>query len=247
MGRAVESVKRYAQEDSITIKKHWFMLVDGGLRALIRIVIVTLLYFWADDYLIDIADYINEFIPAIPFEISPLVPFIVFGILAIRVFCKLFVTVLNFFTVSLSINNVQLKGKTGAKDVGVINVPIKKVGDAFVRKPLIGRILGYGTISLRVDGSNLELKYMCNTEEFQDKLVLIKEARPEEQSMRRKEEEEDRIRLKAVADATVQSQMWNGLLNGMSAVNGQQNIGIQQNGAAQPQLENSVEDETQKR
>lgn len=199
MGKTLDIVMNYANEDVAKIHKHWIIFIKRTIRVLVRIVTTLFVFYSSKSWIAYFADKINQVVPAIPFEIKKYV----FPILLLYIFIKTIIdyinTIIEYKTVGLSINNIQLKGKSGLLDVGIVNIPLDQIENVRVHAPFWGRIFHYGSISISTYSANISMTDMINVEKFQDAIVLLQEAQREGRSIRQSERQEQAIEAHAIA------------------------------------------------
>jgi len=201
MGKTLDTVMHYANEDVAKITKHWIIFLKKTRSLIIRIIIVLLLYHWFKDKLEALADKLNQSKPSIPFEIKEYIFPAILLYLLLKVVTGYIKTFVEYKTVGLSINNVQLKGQSGLLDVGIVNIPLEKIQNIQVHVPFWGRIFHYGAIIITTTTATGDIMMgdMTNVEKFQDAIVLLQEAQKEGRNIRQAERQEKAIEAHATA------------------------------------------------
>lgn len=199
MSKTLDTVMQYAIEDVAKITKHWIIFLKRTKRLIMRIIIVLLLYHWLKDKLEILADRINQLKPAIPFEIKEYIFPAILLYLLFKVVTGYIKTFVEYKTVGLSINNVQLKGQSGLLDVGIVNIPLERIQNVHVHAPFWGRIFHYGTITISTTTGKITMSDMVNVEKFQDAIVLLQEAQKEGRNIRQAERQEKAIEAQTSA------------------------------------------------
>lgn len=187
MSKAMETVMNYANEDVASISKHWIIFLKTTKRILIRVVVILLVYIKGKKYLDLLADKINSLITAIPFEIKEHLLLLIGIYLVIKTIGDYVETYIEYKTVGLSVNNIQIKGKSGLLDVGVVNASLEQVTSIEVFTPFWGRFLDYGTIRVSLGGKAFTMFHMVKVEKFQEAIVLLQEAQKEGRDIRQAE------------------------------------------------------------
>lgn len=187
MSQALNVVMNYANEDVAAISKHWIIFLKTTKKILIRIFIVMLIYIKGKRYLDLLADKVNSLVPAIPFEIKEHLLTLIGIYLIIKTIWDYVETYIEYKTVGLSVNNIQIKGKSGLLDVGVINASLEKVSSVEVFTPFWGRFLNYGTIRISLEEKGFTMFYMVKAERFQEAIILLQEAQKEGRDIRQAE------------------------------------------------------------
>ena len=207
MGKTLETVLEYANEDSASIKKHWIIIFRVIRDFIIKVIVVGFIYLKSKNFLELLADDINNEFVGIPFEIKKFILPVILVLLGYDFLKDLVEKIIDYTTVGLSINNIQIKGKSGLLDIGIINAPLKQVDFARVHKTFWGQILGYGTIEISIGGRRLMMADMIRADEFQDAIVLLQEAQEEGRHIRQAERQEATLAKQTMA----QVQAINGL------------------------------------
>ena len=188
MGRATDYVRAYAQEDGITISKHWIVFVKTGIGIVLRVAVTLFVLMKWTNYIKQIGTIVNDFFPALTFDFGNLMLPIIITLLVIRAVALAYKALEEYVSSSMTIDNVRVHGKVGRKDVSG-NFKDGQIGDCTVSdRSLPARLLGYGTLSICISGETYTLKDMKNTEEFQETLSAISEGRMEENRFRNRDE-----------------------------------------------------------
>ena len=199
MGKTLDTVIQYASEDVAKISKHWIIFLKRTKKLIIHILIILLLYSWAKNWLYSFSDKINELEPSIPFEIKLYIFPAILIYFVIKVITGFFKTFIEYKTIGLSINNIQIKGKSGLLDVGIVNVPLEQIQNVKVYAPLWGRVFHYGSITISTNNGNIVMTNMTNVEQFQDAIILLQEAQKEGRNIRQAERHEKTIESQTIA------------------------------------------------
>ncbi|MCL2194725.1 MAG: PH domain-containing protein [Oscillospiraceae bacterium] len=75
-----------------------------------------------------------------------------------------------FFT-RLGFTNRRVLGKTGIFRRRVVDCPLNQVRKIAVSKGVLGRVFGYGTVTISTANERVKFKYITNPEVFRDKLA----------------------------------------------------------------------------
>ncbi len=184
MGKALNEVRSYAYEDVTSIHKHWIIFLKRIFRLLFFAVFLVVVYTLGKDYLIIACNFINGIIPSIPFLLKDYLLVIFIAFFALKAFIGLVTTFIEYLTVGLQINNIQIKGKSGLANVGMVNASLDQISNVRVNIPLIGRFFGYGDIYISAQGIDFCMSNMKGVLEFQDAVILLQEAQKEGRALR---------------------------------------------------------------
>lgn len=191
MSKALREVMQYANEDVASIHKHWIVFVHMARRIIIFAVIIGLVFLKGTKAMIFVGDLINELIPPLPFMISDnllLIAVMIIFIYAVKEFVKTYII---YKTVGLTINNIQIKGKSGLANIGQVNSSLEKIAYVRTHIPLFGRLFGYGSIEISLNDAAFTMPDMADVEKFQESVILLQEAQKEGRNMRSEERNAD--------------------------------------------------------
>ena len=188
MSKALNQVMNYANEDEVSIYKHWVVFVRAGLRSIITALILFITTFM---------------IASNRFNVKG-------GMLIVA----LIISSYNFFkaysiykTTVLTINNIRIYGETGLKDLGAMNAPLDEVVSAIYSKSFFGQMFGYGSVRIELRNGSFVMDDMINVEAFCEAVILMREAHSEAKRIRQ-DERNDKSRQNAAiigAQATIES------------------------------------------
>ncbi|UZF16157.1 PH domain-containing protein [Ralstonia pseudosolanacearum] len=86
----------------------------------------------------------------------------------------LIVAVINVTSTELAVTNKKLIGKTGFIRRTSIDIPLQKIESLNVNQGIVGRMLGYGRISVRGTGGNqVSIPFIKNPLEFRKTVMNI--------------------------------------------------------------------------
>ncbi len=191
MSKALNEVMGYANEDVASIHKHWIIFVKMAWRIIIFAVVIGLIYVKANNIVGYIGDFINNLFPAIPFMIRDNQLFISVMLVFLYAIEEFIKTYIIFKTVSLTVNNIQIKGKSGLANIGHINASLEQIGYVQAHISLFGRLLKYGSIEITLHGATFTMTDMTEVERFHEAVVLLQEAQKEGRNMRSEERNAD--------------------------------------------------------
>lgn len=199
MGKALQEVMQYSNEDIAKIKKHWIIFLKTAISCVTKILVVVLICIKEGTIVQQIGDMVNGWFSFISFRINDYIFQVIFLLLAFSVVKSFVKTYIEYKTVSLSINNIQIKGKTGLVDIGIVNASLEQIDYVKVISPLFGRLFGYGNIEITLSGRSFVLLNMMNAEEFQDAIVTMQEAQKEGRAIRDSERHAKTIQAQTMA------------------------------------------------
>lgn len=203
MSKALEEVRQYSNEDVASIRKHWIIFVRMANQQIVKIFLILFLYFKIRKWINPIADEINKEFPQVPFELKKGIWWVIIIYLLWSVISKFVKTLVEYKTVGLMINNIQIKGKTGLIDIGIVNASLEQVTSVNIEEPLLGRIFNYGTIMVTLGNNVIVMKDMINTEQFQDAIIMLQEAQKEGRNIRNAERHAKTINIQTEAQVKV--------------------------------------------
>lgn len=187
MSKALSEVMQYANEDVASIRKHWIVFVKMVWRIFIFSVIVAVLRFKVTWILNIIGDLINNLLTFLPFMIKDNLTLI--SILAILIYSikQILTTYGEYTTVGLTINNIQIKGKSGLVDIGFVNSSLDQVRYVKTDSSLFGRLLNYGQIEISIHNATFTMYNMTEVAKFQEAIIMMQEAQKEGRNIRSEE------------------------------------------------------------
>lgn len=203
MGKTLEVVMNYANEDVASIHKHWIIFLKTTINVLIRITFFLFAYFKGRIYIEFLADSINYYVPVIPFEIKKFILPAIVLYLTVKTVWSYVETYQEYKTVALAINNIQIKGVSGLFDIGVVNASLEQVSYVKVYVPFWGGIFHYGTIEISLDGRTFSLRHMVQVEEFQNAIILLQEAQKEGRNIRQDERHDESLQRHTMQQAQI--------------------------------------------
>lgn len=199
MSRALDEVMQYANEDVASIHKHWIIFVKMARRILIFGLGDFLVYWKLGHFLNTLFDCINELVPKISFQISKYTMLYCILILLIYSVRQIVMTIIEYKTVGLTINNIQIKGVSGIVSIGQINAPLDQIGSVTSRQSLWGRVFNYGNIHIKLQGTSFIMTDMTDVPKFQESVILLQEAMKESRNMRSDERHDESIKNQTMA------------------------------------------------
>jgi len=182
MSKSIDEMKKQSNENVCESSKHWIVIVNAVFKSVLISAIVIAVYMFAKKWINLFADSINDNYDAIPFEIKNYIWPVIIIILVIYSLKKIIGSVIEFKTVNLSVNNVQIKGVNGLFNSGSINASLDQVVYVKVSSSLLGKLLHYGTIEISLRGTKVRMEAMIDAEAFQEQIVLLQDAQKEQRS-----------------------------------------------------------------
>jgi hypothetical protein len=237
MSKALDEVMQYSNEDVASISKHWIIFVKAAISVLIKAVVLIFLYFKTRTWLDSLADMINESFEQIPFEIKKYLLLILMVLIVVSAIKRFVSTYIEYKTVGLIVNNIQIKGKSGLVNVGVVNASLEQVAYVKVFTPLWGRIFHYGNIEVSLAGGSFTMIDMVNIEQFQDAIVMLQEAQKEGRNIRGAERNAETVRAQTMAQVQALTSISQTMAQGIAQ---NKNMSIEENKveAIEEKLEN---------
>lgn len=184
MSKALEEVLQYANDDAASIHKHWIIFIKMAKTIIIFSIIVALLFANFSNIISNFGNFINELVPSLPFMISDNLTLLEIMIILLFSLVQFFKTYIIYKTVGLTVNNIQIKGKSGLVDIGNINSSLEQIGYIKTHIPLFGRLFKYGSVEINLHGTVFTMIDMTMVEEFQEAVILLQEAQKEGRVLR---------------------------------------------------------------
>ncbi len=184
MSKVLKEVMQYANDDTASIHKHWIIFIKMAKTIIIFSLIVVLSFTNLNNMISNMGDFINELVPSLPFMISDNLTLLEIMIILLFSLVQFLKTYIIYKTVGLTVNNIQIKGKSGLVDIGNINSSLEQIGYIKTHIPLFGRLFNYGSVEINLHGTVFTMIDMTMVEEFQEAVILLQEAQKEGRVLR---------------------------------------------------------------
>ncbi len=232
MSKALQEVMQYANEDVASIHKHWIIFV----KTFFKVIAFAIAMGFIKEFSILgwLAETIDSIFTSLPFLLSENITFFMVFIIFVYAVIEFIRTYIIYKTVGLTINNIQIKGKSGLANVGQVNASLEWVEYVHVKNPLFGRIFNYGNIEIGLKSNPFILHDMVDVDKFQEAIILMQEAQKEGRTLR-SDERQDESRMNA---AIMQTQAM-GMLNQTIS---QALPGVNHNQSIEQNRQQSIED-----
>lgn len=223
MSKALEEVIQYYNEDVAEINKHWIIFVKTAINVIITSVVILFIYAKSKHWINLLANTVNNTFDKIPFKIKEYIYPALIIVLILSAIVKFIETYIVYKTVSLKINNIQIKGKSGLANIGTVNAGLEQIGYVKVFTPFWGRIFKYGSIEIALGGNSFTMTEMVNAEPFQDAVIMLQETQKEGRHIREAERTERTLQAQTAAHI----QALNGISQNLASISSNHRVAIE--------------------
>ena len=178
MSKVLDNVISYANEDTISIQKHWYIFVKMGFRILGM--------FLAQVLILLIIKKISFFVV------------LAFLIAAGR---DVLVTYLTYKNTYISANNITIKSQDGVFNISQQAIPLRDLKSVTHTTSLLGSIFHYSSITIRSEKDYVHYDYMTNVQQFEQVVMLMNEASKEGTQIRSDERRDETMMNHAMVNA----------------------------------------------
>jgi hypothetical protein len=194
MSKALDEVFEYSNEDEYTIRKHWIIFVFTALKVILRTAVVLFVYNTFELLWLEIADMLNDFLTIIPFSVRDYLFLIILFILIAWAIKDFVITYAEYTSVSLTINNIRIKGNSGIFGDVAVNSSLENLVDVSTDCSLLGNLFNYAGIRVQISAgayvTEFKIKYMADAKKFLDVVLYYQEAQKEGRNIRAEERRE---------------------------------------------------------